>query len=86
MRDHNKKSVNKKITKDSSANNSSNKKIIIDEGITNKINILNDPIRKRKEVNVCNNINITSPYIHTKKQTKTILKRYKANFLLSTCN
>ena len=79
-------STNKKITKDSSAHNSTNKKIIINKTIINKINIVNDPIRKRKEVNVCNNINITSPYIHTKKQTKTILKRYKANFLLSTCN
>ena len=38
MRDHNKKSVNKKITKDNSANNSSNKKITKHNSANNSTN------------------------------------------------
>ena len=38
MRDHNKKSVNKKITKDNSANNSSNQKITKDNSANNSTN------------------------------------------------
>ena len=63
-------STNKKVTKDSSANNSTNKKIIIDKTITNKINILNDTIRKGKEFNVCNNINNTNTYTEKNKLTQ----------------
>ena len=81
-------STYKKITKDSSAHNSTNKKIIINKTIINKINIVNDPIRKRKEVNLCDNINNTNTYTQkaNQKEIKEIQSKYHTFYMqLKAC-